>query len=336
MIFDGSLISVIIPVYKVEEQLERCISSITNQTYSNLEIILVDDGSPDGCPALCNGWVERDGRVRVIHQNNAGLSAARNAGIDIASGEYIAFVDSDDFVEPDYIEALYGTLTSAGADFSCCGLFNENELLEPLDEQVAVPDGVFSTASMIPNSSFYEWQYVVAWNKLYKREVWDTLRYPVDRVHEDEFVYHHLLLNSTKVACTSRKLYHYVRRADSIMGEGSPDAAADKTLAMLDRTDMLRCAGALSGSVLDMCAVYAVRGYLGAMRDPSVRERMRGLSGKVRELVRVATADAFPRSMILDVAGFRLDPYWYARVRQMLVLPVKRIVRVMRGGEKER
>lgn len=328
-------ISLIIPVYKVERQLNRCIQSIVNQTYSNLQIILVDDGSPDCCPQLCDEWSEHDSRIRVIHQKNAGLSAARNAGIDVACGEYIAFVDSDDFVEPDYIEVLYETLTSANADFSCCGLFNENEQLEPLSEQVEMDNDVFDTSVMISDPMFYKWQYVVAWNKLYKREIWDTLRYPVGRVHEDEFVYHQLLLKSTKVACTSEKLYHYVRRADSIMGEESSGAAADKTLAMLDRMDSLRGAGALSGPVLDTCVVSAVCSYLGAMRDPSVRERLHGLSVKVRELVRMASADVSSQLRILDVAGFRMNPYWYARVRQMFVLPAKRIARVMRGEGKE-
>ena len=101
------LISVVVPIYNVEKYLERCVESLRSQTYENLEIILVDDGSPDGCPAICDAYVKKDARIQVIHQVNAGLSRARNAGIDIAGGEYIAFVDSDDYVAPDFIESLY-------------------------------------------------------------------------------------------------------------------------------------------------------------------------------------------------------------------------------------
>ena len=108
------LISVIVPVYRVEEYLERCVKSILSQTYKNLEVILVDDGSPDQCPAICDACAEKDARVKVIHQENKGLSGARNAGIDAASGEYLAFVDSDDYVSPHFIEELYQLLQDTG------------------------------------------------------------------------------------------------------------------------------------------------------------------------------------------------------------------------------
>ena len=113
------LISVIVPVYKVESYLDKCISSIANQTYTNMEIILVDDGSPDNCPAMCDAWAERDSRIRVIHQKNQGGGAARNAGLDFASGSLIAFVDSDDYIAPDMYAHLYELLKS-GADIAEC------------------------------------------------------------------------------------------------------------------------------------------------------------------------------------------------------------------------
>ncbi len=115
---DNPLISVVIPVYKVEKYLRECVDSVINQTYKNLDIILVDDGSPDKCPAICDEYAEKDTRVRVIHRKNGGLSAARNSGIDIARGEYITFIDSDDYVSRVYVEQLYFTLKTSGAGAS--------------------------------------------------------------------------------------------------------------------------------------------------------------------------------------------------------------------------
>ena len=150
------LISVIVPVYRVEAYLERCVKSILSQTYKNLEVILVDDGSPDQCPAICDACAEKDARVKVIHQENKGLSGARNAGINAASGEYLAFVDSDDYVSPHFIEELYQLLQDTGCAIGQCrfsyvkgdGLVEEGDSAfciyrgESLMEQ-AVPGGTF-------------------------------------------------------------------------------------------------------------------------------------------------------------------------------------------------
>ena len=116
------LISIVVPVYKVEPYLDKCVSSIVNQTYKNLEIILVDDGSPDNCPVMCDAWAEKDNRIRVIHKPNGGLSDARNAGMSAATGELIAFVDSDDWIAPDMYEKLYHRLTEDGSDIAACGV----------------------------------------------------------------------------------------------------------------------------------------------------------------------------------------------------------------------
>ena len=114
------LISVIVPVYKAEKYLDKCVQSIVNQTYKNLEIILVDDGSPDNCPEMCDEWAKKDSRIKVIHKENGGVSSARNAGLDNSFGDYIGFVDSDDFIENDFYECLYDNLVENGADISFC------------------------------------------------------------------------------------------------------------------------------------------------------------------------------------------------------------------------
>ena len=116
----AELISVIVPVYKVEKFLARCLDSIISQTYENMEIILVDDGSPDSCGSICDEYAQRDARFRVLHKENGGLSDARNCGVEIASGAYIAFIDSDDYIAPNYVEYLYRLLVDNDADISCC------------------------------------------------------------------------------------------------------------------------------------------------------------------------------------------------------------------------
>ena len=122
-----SLISVIVPVYKVENFLDRCVESIVGQTYENLEIILVDDGSPDNCPAICDNWAKKDGRIKVIHKENGGLSSARNAGLDVVTGEYFGFIDSDDWIEKDFFEFLITNALKENADISRCGLYLDYE-----------------------------------------------------------------------------------------------------------------------------------------------------------------------------------------------------------------
>ena len=118
----SELISIIVPVYRVEPYLDRCVQSIVDQTYQNLEIILVDDGSPDNCPAMCDAWAAKDSRVKVIHKENGGLSDARNAGLAAAAGEYIGFVDSDDWISPDMYRLLYENMAEHGSDVSACGV----------------------------------------------------------------------------------------------------------------------------------------------------------------------------------------------------------------------
>ena len=122
------LISVIIPVYKVEKYLDECLASVTGQTYRNLEIILVDDGSPDRCGEICDQWANKDNRIRVIHKQNGGLADARNAGIDVATGDYISFVDSDDYVDEDFLEGLYSALKKFNTKLAICNMttFDEN------------------------------------------------------------------------------------------------------------------------------------------------------------------------------------------------------------------
>lgn len=213
-------ISVIVPCYKVQEFLPNCIESIINQTYRNLEIILVDDGSPDDCGRICDEYQKKDKRIKVIHKKNGGLSDARNAGIKVSSGDYLAFVDSDDYINYNMYKCLYDNLKKYKADISVCGINKtssvdlDKERLE--DNNVKVFDGV-DTYYNLYNSLAVET--VVAWNKLYKRKVFKNILYPVGKINEDEAIIHRLLANTRRIVYSSVKYYYYYQRPSSIMND---------------------------------------------------------------------------------------------------------------------
>lgn len=211
-------ICVTVPVYRVEPYLRRCVDSILAQSWQDFTLILVDDGSPDTCGAICEDYAARDSRIHVIHQENGGLSAARNAGIDWAFAHsdcrWLAFVDSDDWIHPDFLRALYEAANGAGCLLSACAFQRTSG--EPLDAdqdtraQVLDADGYYCGAQ----SGFAP----VAWNKLYHRSLFASVRYPVGKLHEDEFTTYRLVYQSGKVAATSARLYAYYQNPQGITG----------------------------------------------------------------------------------------------------------------------
>lgn len=213
----NELISIIVPIYKVEPYLHRCIDSILDQTYKNLDIILVDDGSPDRCGDICEEYAKKDDRIKVIHKENGGLSDARNFGIDAAEGAYLSFLDSDDWVHSEYVERLYKLIKDTKSDISACDFLRtatEDVATDFSDETVYE----FSNIEALEQytDGFYV-QMVVAWGKLYKHKLFDGVRFPVGRIHEDEFTTHKLIHKSKKVVYSTVKLLYYWQREDSIM-----------------------------------------------------------------------------------------------------------------------
>lgn len=208
------LISVIAPAYKVEAYLGKCISSITGQTYSNLEIILVDDGSPDQSGHICDIWAAKDSRIRVIHQANAGGGAARNAGLDIANGDLIAFVDSDDYLASDMFEHLYGLLAQ-GADIAECGhidVLDDNAVFGG-DADVCTYTVQEAMEANIRDRFFRQ----LIWNKLYRREVIGDIRFPVGKKIDDEFFTYRVIGNAKKLVRSEKICYAYRQQGSSVM-----------------------------------------------------------------------------------------------------------------------
>ena len=213
-------ISIIVPVYKVEQYLKECLNSIINQTYKNLEIILIDDGSPDNCGKICDEYAEVDSRIKVIHKENGGLSSARNAGLDIATGEYISFIDSDDYVSEDFIYELYRCAEIGNSDIVQCEYTSKDFELELQDLQKSKTSRI-STKEAIDNLNIKNHaKYIVVWNKLYKKYLFEKVRFPIGRINEDTFVTYKLFWNcKTEIFVTDRKLYYYRQRNDSIMNK---------------------------------------------------------------------------------------------------------------------
>jgi len=214
------LISVIVPIYKVEKYLGKCIESIINQTYSNLEIILVDDGSPDSCPQICDEYAKKDNRIVVIHQKNGGLSNARNSGLNIAKGEFIGFVDSDDYIANDMYESLYNAIEDSNAQISICNYNKVNEKGETVEREIKgeIEEDIkiFSREETIKEILHAKIIKSYVWQKLFKRECFDTLRFPNGKNYEDIAISIKSLENVDKIVGINKHLYYYLYREDSI------------------------------------------------------------------------------------------------------------------------
>lgn len=233
------LITIIVPIYKVEPFIHRCIDSILAQTYTKLEIILVDDGSPDNCGTICDEYAEKDNRIIVIHKTNGGLSDARNAGIAIAKGEYIGFVDSDDYIEPFMYEKLLQAALAHDTKLSMCAFFCEHDdgSLDELNEVQLLQDTVMTAEELfVKLSEGNGWFFTVAWNKLYHKSLLNPSFYPKGKYHEDEFTIAQLLWGAQKVTCISDKCYHYIYlRKGSITGSNTDLRHLDALEALYQR-----------------------------------------------------------------------------------------------------
>lgn len=217
------LISIIIPVYKIEKFIDKCINSIISQTYQNLEIILVDDGSPDNCPNICDKYAKMDNRIKVIHKPNGGLSDARNAGIDICKGDYIGFVDGDDYISENMYEHLLEHCIKYNADIAICGIYaidedyNNLSIYNPMIYNQITLSNIQALRHLFLT---FDVNFEVAWNKLYKRDLFfnkDNIRYPYGKLHEDTYTTYKLLYYANNIAVFNEPLYYYVQRNGSIM-----------------------------------------------------------------------------------------------------------------------
>lgn len=232
-----ALITVIVPVYKVENYLRECIDSILFQSFQDFELVLVDDGSPDSCPQICDTYAAKDPRVKVIHKQNEGPSGARNVGIDWAmensKSEWIAFVDSDDCLHPDYLSILYKTAIKHSADLVICDFTGLNE--NRAAEEQGFFDLVTEDKHQIYECLCVNWHIISPCNKLYHKSIFDNLRFPPGKYHEDTFIIHRILWNSHRVAFIPDVLYYVRHHKNSIMTSETPKTKLDGLEAMIDQ-----------------------------------------------------------------------------------------------------
>lgn len=252
------LISVIVPVYKVEKYLNRCVDSILAQTFTDFELILVDDGSPDNCPAICDEYAKQDGRIRVIYKENGGLSDARNAGIDLcfadSDSEYLMFVDSDDWIHPKMLETLYNALKECNTSVSMCRLV-KTEGEEPEIAEISAPDKM-KTEDAYVNESFA----MVAVAKLYKKESFKEIRYPVGKLHEDEFTTYRVLFQYSETAVVQSEMYYYYTNPDGIINSEWSVKRLDVLEAFEEQIKFFKANG------LNRAFKKAVYGYFGTFK----------------------------------------------------------------------
>jgi glycosyltransferase involved in cell wall biosynthesis len=224
-----TLVSVVVPVYNVEKYLDRCVQSILKQTYSDIEIILVDDGSTDNSGTMCEDWKKRDKRIIAIHKENGGLSDARNHGLKYATGDYICFIDSDDFVDYRFVEVLYSLIAETGTQIAAVGLKEYSEG-DPIQEDAYFAESTKLVTRneairyLLKNSEFQDY----AWNKIYRRDLFGSIKYPVGRKMEDLGTTYKLFRSVDKIAYNPCRLYYYFQRDDSIIHAAGQKFYEDK------------------------------------------------------------------------------------------------------------
>lgn len=253
-------VSVIVPVYKVEKYIHRCVDSILGQTFRDFELILVDDGSPDNCGAICDAYAAKDSRVVVIHQENGGLSAARNAGIDWAfahsDSRWFSFVDSDDWVHPEYLQHLLDAAVQNNVSVSICA-YAQTDGREPVID----PDTLVS--ALWDTEEFYVAHNVnatIAWGKLYRKECFETIRYPLGKLHEDEFTTYKILFRLSAVAVVAAPLYFYYTNPTGITKSGTTRFRTDAFDAIEEQIVYFRREGFDAAERVQIC-LYICKVY---------------------------------------------------------------------------
>lgn len=284
------LVSVIIPAYNAEKYLAFCLDTVTAQTHRNLEIIVVDDGSKDSTGKICDDYAERDSRIKVIHQVNKGLSAARNAAMEIMSGQYIAFIDSDDFIDPRYVEVLLKMCTENGSLISACLAMDTSERkLVELD--LSNRTKTFSAIQLLQDLSILEAYYDTVISKLFAAELFKTLRFPVGKLHEDSYIILSLIENAKNITFSEDILYYYYLSPNSIMRSDFSEKNFDILSAYDQKIIVLKRNGCENSLQKIYCEyIYNVARMKGLLKySPNFtpeqkKEKMKNLKDKYKEL----------------------------------------------------
>lgn len=218
---DFGLVSVILPVYGVEKYLSQCLETVCGQTYQNLEIIVVDDESPDKCGEIADEFAQKDSRIKVLHIKNRGAAGARNVGLDVCTGDYVMFVDSDDWLELNAVETLMAIIQKNDCEIVQCQ-YTDEYVEKSVCHTYQEREGLCSSSQFIEDM-IEKWEYIVIWNKLYKREVMQGIRFVEGRCIDDEFYTYKVIMNAKKIALIPDYLYHYRLRKSGAMGNSQKE-----------------------------------------------------------------------------------------------------------------
>lgn len=309
------LISVIVPIYNVEKYLEQCIESIMNQTYENLEIILVDDGATDNCPQICDKYADTDKRIKVIHKSNGGLSDARNVGLKIASGEYIGFVDSDDFIEPTMYEKLISGCLTHQVQIATCGRRNVDENGDSINEMFTISDvTTFTTKEVINGIITWNKFDVASWDKIYKRDLFKDEQFPVGMYSEDLVIIPSIIKKCNKVVHVAEALYCYRQRLGSI----TKQSFSPKKLTMLQQAESLYSVINMWYPDMQSDALYFLWKYYMVFVDSAYSSNCRGMKRVVKQ--------GFESIKKYNLHSHETN----ITVRDMMVTSIKKIVVLMK------
>ena len=319
MISDN-LISIIIPVYNAGKYLDKCISSAANQTYRNIEILLIDDGSTDASKEICDSWSSQEDKIRVIHQENGGVSKARNTGVKNARGNFLMMIDSDDYISPFMVEELFRGYSLTNADIVICD-YEQGELRE-YSFVAGLSDFRDMDFKMIMNCVYSEGhdalRYISPWGKLYKKALFNGLTYPEGRIFEDIYITHQILYKAERIVVTDQKLMYYFRHADSIMHRPFHLGKLDYLDALKDRMNFFKThnLGVLEKTAYEEY-LHALIWEYSRVRDILRNDKVkREIWGRFREVYRDGySSGRYPQETALFLHAFNTNPelvifYW--------------------------
>lgn len=310
------LVSVIIPVYNVEDYLDRCISSVAEQTYQNLQIILIDDGSSDQCPEICDRWAKKDSRVIVVHQPNSGVSAARNAGLKTASGDFILQVDGDDYIALQAIERLVDTANETKADMIICNF------LQGADREYSFPSKYSDSSEVVDKQEalkriyaddHHALQYAAPWSKLCRSYLYRGICYPEGKIFEDIYTTHKLIYRCEKIAVLGDPLFYYFQRPNSIMNSSFSTKKLDYLQALVERVDFFSShhLKELAGIAYDELLHALIWEYSRTRDVLGNKEGMNYVTNLFRQNYRKGYASKrYPKETARFLAAFNHNPEW--------------------------
>ena len=324
---ENETITVIVPVYNTRQYLPRCLESICLQTYPDLEILLIDDGSTDGSGLVCEEMGKKDDRIRTLHKENGGLSDARNYGIDHAKGDYLLFIDSDDYLAPEMVQRLYLALKQKDAQMSICNCLEVDEAGNPVPEDPFFPIQDETLTGMEAVEKLFErkgWCYTVAWNKLYKKELFSAIRFPKGKLHEDAFTTHRLFAICERISCVRYTGYYYVQHDGSIMHTRSAKSYLHAAEAYLERADFLNAHELYkaAGYAYFISGIYLSKVYLAGEPTEELRQEIRETIKEFRKRVRLGSSRNMKER--IQIRLISISPRLYRkiiRVRDGLNLP---------------